>query len=142
METCGACGANLSGDIDWCPRCYAPARGRTGGPAAAAPGPAGGLEPAPAQPLFIPSGRVGFAPPPPEEPVHHSRWRAGPTSFGPVGRLLLSVGVLVLGVLAYVLILVNVGIPPSPSSGLVFAIVYTPVAVWMWSRIWRPERTR
>lgn len=152
METCKACGAALSPDIDWCPQCYLPKRGgparQPGGPMTGvrvAPGgvPAGPATPGPVTPGPAIPGHPGFVPrPEAHEPVQYSRWRAGPTSFGPLGRSLLSIGVVVLGVLGYFALLGNIGITPSVTSELLYALGYTPIAVWLWFRIWRPQRVQ
>jgi len=71
-RTCRACGENLKGDVMWCLRCYAPVRH---------------LTPRPPQPPA-----VHLVQPRDERPM--SRWKAGATTFGPVGRLTITVLVL------------------------------------------------
>ena len=61
--TCASCGAGLRPGMTWCGQCFAPTE---------APAP-------------------GVPAPPPAAPVQlYSRWQGGPTSFGPVGRVLLT----------------------------------------------------
>lgn len=71
-RTCRACGADLSPDVMWCLRCYEPVRHLS---------PRG-----PQLPV------LDVHPPRPDPPT--SRWRAGPTTFGPLGRLVATAVVL------------------------------------------------
>jgi len=65
---CRKCGAELPGHVMWCLRCYEPVRHLTP------------RESAPPGVVFVSRG-----------PQHRtSRWRAGPTTFGPVGRILIT----------------------------------------------------
>lgn len=72
-RTCRNCGAELTGDVMWCVRCYEPVRHLT--PRAS---------------------ELAVSPP---QLVHgdlrpRSRWRAGATTFGPVGRIAVTIGVI------------------------------------------------
>jgi hypothetical protein len=70
---CRACGAKLAGDVGWCTTCFEP------------------ITPyARRERLHGPGAFVGSQSPTPRT----SRWRAGPTTFGPVGRILITIGVL------------------------------------------------
>ena len=71
-RTCRACGANLKGDVMRCLRRYALVRQ---------------LTPRPPQ---LPT--VHFVQPKDERPM--SRWKAGATTFGPVGRIAITALVL------------------------------------------------
>jgi hypothetical protein len=71
-RTCRACGADLRGDVMWCLRCLEPVRQLT---------PREGDIPV-----------ASFVNTRPE--AARSRWKAGATSFGPVGRIAITVGVL------------------------------------------------
>ncbi len=75
MDRCVACGAAVPGDAAWCGQCFA---------VRSAP------EPAAAVP-----GRLGA--PSTSMPAHHrvTRWGKTPTTFGPVGRMLCTIAVLV-----------------------------------------------
>ena len=64
--SCSSCGAALRAETAWCGQCFAPAGPRPH----AVPQPPAGARPA------------------------YSRWASGPTSFGPVGRVLLTLLVL------------------------------------------------
>lgn len=64
---CRTCGAALPSDLGWCATCYAPVTLYS-----------------PREPVHEPGGYAG----PPMHTLRTSRWRAGPTSFGPVGRIL------------------------------------------------------
>jgi hypothetical protein len=83
---CRACGAPLAPEVRWCLRCYAPVlqltpreRQLPGLPEVEEPPPWANRSP-----LRDPDAR----------PPTYSRWRAGPTTFGPVGRLTLTLVVL------------------------------------------------
>jgi hypothetical protein len=71
-RTCRACGANLKGDVMWCLQCYAPVRQLT-----------------PREPQLPTAYLVQ---PKDERPM--SRWKAGATTFGPVGRIAITLLVL------------------------------------------------
>ncbi len=79
-------------------------------------------------------------PPAPDEAPPRSRWRAGPTSFGPLGRTLLSAGVFVLGVLGWFLFYGWVGIDGT-GVRVLYGVIFVLVAVPMLARIWRPAPT-
>lgn len=72
---CRSCGAALRPDLGWCATCYAPVT-----PFAARP------------PLHEPGTLVGT----PMSDVRTSRWRAGPTTMGPIGRIVWTVGLLLI----------------------------------------------
>ncbi len=74
-RTCRACGTELAPNVGWCLRCYEPVRHLT-----------------PREPQ-LPT--IHFLTPKEEAP--RSRWRAGVTTFGPVGRITITVLVLLLG---------------------------------------------
>jgi hypothetical protein len=79
MQTCHACGASVSADVEWCGQCYAPL-GRAS--AAATPGS-----------IMAPTRHVPVATLPPQ--VIKTRWRKTKTTFGPVGRILATIGLIV-----------------------------------------------
>jgi hypothetical protein len=70
---CRTCGAKLSGDVGWCARCLTPVT-----PFAARP-------PLHEQGSFVAN---------PRPDVRMSRWRSGPTTLGPLGRIGWTVGLL------------------------------------------------
>jgi hypothetical protein len=89
----------------------------------------------------------GQAPPkgePAPKPVY-SRWRSSDTSFGPIGRALLTLG-LVLALIAGEpllrgLIVVSVGFDVPGGGFLVFYVaVAIPAGVYLAGRIWRRVR--
>ena len=69
---CRSCGASLPPDIRWCTTCYTPVALYT-----------------PRDPLHEPGVFVGI----PTHTPRTSRWRSGPTSFGPVGRIVCTLAV-------------------------------------------------
>lgn len=80
-RVCRRCGAALSPNIMWCTLCYEPVRQLTPRdrqlpPLAAVEEPPEGVRRSP----------LRGAP----EPRVYSRWKAGPTTFGPVGRILIT----------------------------------------------------
>jgi hypothetical protein len=133
-DTCSRCGAKVYAGAAWCGQCFAPV---------AEPEPASPSElaPPPASPL---ASRM----PVPKEPAHvptFSRWRGGPTSFGPAGRTVLSVLAVLLGVVGYPmsrgLILASVGFDvPGHGYLMMYAVIAAAAEVYLFSRIWKRER--
>jgi hypothetical protein len=82
----------------------------------------------------------------PITPTEFSRWRGSPTSFGPVGRTMLTIGVLVGLVigepLTRGLILAAVGFDPSGPGFMVFyAALAVPLCAYLIVvRIWKRVR--
>jgi hypothetical protein len=132
MRTCPHCGARVTDGLAWCNQCYEalPAEGAVAASAA---------EP----PLWIRSnvGRPARAEVAPE----FSRWRGGATSFGPIGRSLLTLGVLMLLVVGYPmlrgLVFTVLGVD-VPGSGfiLMYVCVAIPAGAYLLSRVWKRER--
>src|SRR5689334_8470388 len=112
MGTCSACGAQLRPGMTWCWLCLAPI-GSSTSQVAPPPIPADDLEPIP----------------------EYSRWRAGPTTFGPVGRISITVVVAAIGFLVFwvfrlvdgPLVIADVGI-------------YGVGAYFLLRNVWRRER--
>jgi hypothetical protein len=71
-RTCRACGAELTGDVMWCVRCYEPVRHLT-----------------PRAPELASAPRLARG-----DLRPRSRWRGGTTTFGPIGRIAITIGVL------------------------------------------------
>jgi hypothetical protein len=80
VEQCHACGASLTSHTEWCGQCYAP-RGR----ASTVPTTA------------VLGGPTRHLPPPRPLPpqVRRTRWRKTTTTFGPVGRMLATIALVV-----------------------------------------------
>lgn len=129
MQTCPSCDAHVGDDLTWCNQCYASLeRAPTEAPAAGA------------VPLSL---RV--RPPSVETPPEFSRWRGGPTSFGPVGRVLLTMTVLALLAIGYPmlrgLMVAGVGFDvPGIGFASMYAIVAVPAGTYMLLRVWKRER--
>lgn len=108
-RTCARCGQALGPDVRWCLACYEPVREFTPRP----PGNAGTF--------------VGT-------PMHDrptSRWAASPTTFGPVGRLVVTALLLAFGVGN----LVMLGATPF---GLWFLLGFAVFASFVLRSTWRP----
>jgi hypothetical protein len=85
------------------------------------------------------------APPTLEAAPVYSRWRGGPTSFGPGGRVMLSIGILIGMAVGYpmvrggILAVVGFDIP-----GRGFMLLYTglaiPTATFLLLKVWRLAR--
>jgi len=104
-RTCRACGAALPGDVRWCGRCFEPVRE---------------FEP---RATIHPGGVVGTPRPAPRR----SRWRGGPTSLGPVGKVLTTAAIVLLG-------------PWSLSFGtLLWAPAWITLSVFVLREVWRPQ---
>lgn len=130
METCPRCGARVGPGVRWCGQCFVAIPAEEAGDRRSVSG-AGGL-------------RRPVAPEPAHEAVY-SRWRGSPTSFGPLGRSLLSVLTLIGLVIGYPmlrgLMVATVGFD-VPGSG--FMAMYAVLALgaygYLLTRIW--HRTR
>ncbi len=96
------------------------------------------------------AGALAARRPPPREEAHtptYSRFRGSPTSFGPVGRTILSLLTMVGLVIGYPmmrgLMVATVGVD-VPGRG--FAAMYATIAItaglYVFSRIWKPTRVR
>lgn len=104
---CRACGAALPPSVRWCTLCLEPVRELTPRAAVHAGDYVGDLH---------------------EEP-RYTRWRAGPTAFGPVGRIVATVAVILMG----------------PWTGVsMFTILYVPVWIMLSTMIlkevWQRQR--
>jgi hypothetical protein len=138
MRTCPSCGAHIAEDLEWCNQCYSAL------PAAAAPAETVANEASIEgdRPLWtrahIGNPQVKIAP-------EFSRWRGGATSFGPFGRALLTLGVIMMLIVGYPilrgLIFTVIGMD-IPGSGLIllYAVAAIPGAVYLLTRVWKRER--
>lgn len=121
MANCHVCNAELNPELDWCGQCLTPID-------------KGQHEPV-ERPLPDPDVR------PPDE---YSAWRAGPYSFGPVGRIVWTAVVIALGgVLTWLAARIGsfygtMGL----ALVLVFIAVYVVFAVLGLWGIWRPTRVK
>jgi hypothetical protein len=129
MDTCSTCGATLSPDLTWCGQCLTPILRPTEGSTED-------------RPLWVRTQRrehVGF------EEARFSRWRAGPTSFGLLGRSVLTGLVLVGCVIGYpiarggMLAAVGIDVPGRPFL-IGYAVVASVVAIFLIARIWKRAR--
>jgi hypothetical protein len=133
MQTCPTCGASLAADLEWCNQCYAPLQPAVAPTEAPAPG---------ERPLWV---RSNIGPPPLEQTHEFSRWRAGATSFGPIGRAVLTALVLVMLAVGYPLmrgLIMMVGGMDVPGAGfmIMYLVVALPLGIYLLSRVWRRER--
>ena len=136
-DPCPSCGAKVYADQSWCGRCFAPVptEPSTASPSDVAPpvaSPLAARMPAPREPAHIPT---------------YSRWRGGPTTFGPAGRVVLSLLALVLGVVGYPMsrgfILASVGFDvPGHGYVVMYAVIALVAELYLFSRIWKRERIR
>jgi hypothetical protein len=85
-RACRSCGAPLPRDVRWCLRCYTPVAELT--PRERQLPPVEHAEDPPPWANRSPLRDNRGTPP------TYSRWRAGPTTFGPVGRIAITVVVL------------------------------------------------
>ena len=131
MKTCPECGAQVADDLAWCNQCY---EALSTGSAVAAPDAE--------RPLWA---RANVGQPDVKVAPEFSRWRGGATSFGPVGRVLLTLGVFLLLIVGYPvlrgLVFTVVGID-VPGNGFVvmYVCVAIPAGAYLLSRVWKRER--
>lgn len=132
MPTCPSCRANVADGLTWCNQCYASIETPV-----LAEGPAFD-----ARPLWLrsnsPNPRI-------EQATEFSRWRSGPTSFGLFGRVMLTLGVLVLLVVGYPLLrglmVASVGFDvPGTGFVIMYVCVGIPAGTYLLSRVWKRER--
>jgi hypothetical protein len=123
MDSCPSCGARLAADATWCGQCFASIE-RT------------------------PTRGIRARGPLPKQEFHqatYSRWRGGETNFGPVGRVVMTLGVLLGLVIGYPLtrglIFATVGIDvPGAGFLLMYAGIAAVAGIWLLSRVWRRTR--
>ena len=134
MDNCRHCDAKLTQGMDWCPQCYT----RTG---PSQPG----LPQAP--PLGAPAQTTAVSSPllPRELPLDMqiqrlSRTKAGELSFGWMGRTMLSIGVLILGVIGYFVAAGNIGFMPGWTTFEMYLPVFFVVGGALLYAVWRPSR--
>lgn len=137
MRTCPTCGARVADDLEWCNQCYAAL------PTVEAPAEAVVTSPVEGErPLWT---RAHIGNPQVKIEPEFSRWRGGATSFGPFGRALLTLGVIVMLIVGYPilrgLIFTVIGMD-VPGSGLIllYALAAIPGAVYLLTRVWKRER--
>jgi len=122
VDRCAHCGARLAAGAGWCGQCFAP----LGGAPAGATAPA-----APAATAFAPVGAQSR-----EVLTRNTRWAKTSTTFGPTGRVLCTVGVLV-----PLLVMVVGGFVDMFAWG--GAAVYGAVIVpWAMRDIWKAGQVR
>ena len=135
MQTCPSCGAHVVDELEWCNQCYAKLE--------VAPVPVSVEAPPEAErPLWV---RSNIGPPPLKMTHTFSRWRGGATSFGPIGRLLLTLAVFVLLVVGYPILrglVFAVGGMDIPGMGFIimYLFVAVPGGAYLLSRVWKRER--
>jgi hypothetical protein len=130
METCPRCGARVGAGATWCGQCFA------------------AIEPERETSGRSVSGAGRLRGPLVREPAHeavYSRWRGSPTSFGPLGRILLSVLTFIGLVLGYPLLrgfmVAMVGFDvPGPGFMAMYAVLALCAFGYLLTRIW--HRTR
>ena len=140
MRTCPSCGARVVDDLEWCNQCYAklPAV-QTAAATTVLDAPANAE-----RPLWV---RSNMGQPEVRTAHEFSRWRGGATSFGPFGRFMLTLGVLMMLIVGYPLLrglIYAVGGMDIPGKGLIvlYACVALPGGAYMLNRVWKPERIK
>jgi hypothetical protein len=116
---CPGCAANVAAGAAWCGQCFAPMPAAAAAPAAS---------PMPVEP---PEGfRPGGVEPVRPKIYTDSRWHSGSMTFGPVGRVLVTI----------VLFLPYGFFVASLPFGLVGIIIWTGLLVRGLRDIWKPSR--
>lgn len=126
MENCANCGAALAAEAEWCGQCLAPVK---------------------KEPQMSGYLRANLKVEAPPIDMTYSRWKAGPESFGPVGRsfltVLLIIGVFVGYFIAQGGVVVTVGMEvPAPASYFMYAVLAIPLAFWGLKTIWKRTRIK
>jgi hypothetical protein len=123
MDACPSCGTRVTADATWCGQCFT-AIDRT------------------------PARGINARGPLPKQEFHqatYSRWHGGETNFGPVGRIVMTFGVLLGLVVGYPLtrglIFATVGIDvPGTGFLLMYAGIAAIAGLWLLSRVWKRSR--
>jgi hypothetical protein len=120
MANCHVCNAELSPDMEWCGQCYTPVEKDVDEHLDRPPEP--------------------FVGPPPE----YSAWKAGPYSFGPAGKIIItSLVVLVGAVMAYLAARIGAFYGTSGLALVLMLIgIYSIFAVLGLWGLWRPTRVK
>jgi hypothetical protein len=145
MESCATCGATLSEDTEWCGQCFAPVRRAAGGRVIGAPAAAATVAGAPGGAPWMRT--INATSSKPDTTPEYSRWKAGPTSMGAVGRTIVSI-LIVLGLLigypmlrGMMLAFVGFDVP-----GVGFMAMYAALAIPAGSillvRVWKAQRVK
>lgn len=98
MEPCQSCGAALSADAQWCGQCYAVRTPVAAAVGAAAAAPASVVATEPNRfggPVSAPSSTRMARPSELPQTIVKSRWRKTATTFGPLGRIIATVALVV-----------------------------------------------
>ena len=126
---CPSCDAIVAEGLTWCGQCFAAVP--TGDPTTAS-----GLQ-ARLRPQSAPIRDVVAA-------QRFSRWGASATSFGPVGRILLTIGLIIGLIVGFPMGLAGVelmvGSIPSQGFLALYLVLAVPAGIWCASRIWRSVR--
>jgi len=138
MRTCPSCGARVADDLEWCNQCYSALPVVPAQATSMVTDPSAETE----RPLWV---RSSIGQPDVKIAPEFSRWRGGATSFGPVGRTLLTLGVIVMLIVGYPLLrglIYTVGGVDIPSAGLIvlYACAALPGGAYMLNRVWKRER--
>ena len=133
MKPCPNCSASVADDLAWCNQCYA----SLARPAETVP-----PTPPDERPLWV---RTGAPTTRLETHTEFSRWRGGATSFGPVGRILLTIAVLLMLAIGYPILrglIFTIGGMDVPGVGFMtmYAVVAVPCGLYLLSRVWKRER--
>lgn len=121
MANCRVCNAELNPELDWCGQCYAP------------------VEKGAHEPVERPQPEPDVTP-----PEEFSAWRAGPYSFGPLGKILSTALVFAVGA-ALIWLAARIGTfygVMGLALVLLFLGIYTVLAVIALWGIWRPTRVK
>jgi hypothetical protein len=123
VERCGRCGALVSNEQEWCGQCFAP------------------VTPAVASEATLRGALMGqlaggaVEPSEPDPTPVYSRWRGGPTSFGPATKVILTVLVVALGWVVYKSFALVDGPMVVADIG-----IYTVAAYFFLRQIWKRAR--
>ena len=129
VRRCPSCDATVAQGLAWCGQCFAAVP--TNDPTTVT-----GLQ-ARLRPQAAPVHEV-------LAPQRFSRWEASATSFGPVGRMLLTIaliGGLIIGFpMSLAGVELMVGSIPSQGFLALYLVLAVPAGIWCAARIWRSVR--
>ncbi len=129
MQTCPKCRAHVGAGMTWCGQCFTSLAATD----AASDGP-----------RLSPWER-SRAEPSVEVAPEFSRWKGGPTHFGPVGRILMSIGLMLGLLVGYpwlrgLIFAVGGVVVPGTGFLIMYVAVALPAGLFVFGKIWKRVR--
>lgn len=138
-DGCKVCGASLTAGLGWCGQCYTPTLRAVAGPVVPE------RDPYPDDLRFVPAvprrrPRIAEV----RQEPSYSHWRGSPTTFGPLAKVVITLGVLLIGTSLVLFVARFAEITGRTGLGYVmlWAGAYLVAAVLVLSQVWKRGRVR